>query len=490
MFPWKSTLIIETDSSRPKYLQISDQMIREITKGRLQPAQKIPGSRKMAELLGLSRKTVIQAYEELMAQGWLEIRSSSGTYIVHDLPVTSYIPLENPPIISPLPETNAFDRYPFIESYTSAPDGALQIDGGSPDYRIAPIDWIFKECRSIAKSRAAAKLLAYSDVRGDVVLRETLADYLSQSKGMQVGAENLLITRGSQMGIFLSIKGLIDPGDKVVVGSTSYDAADWAVRYHGGELLRVTVDDHGINTDELARCCDMSDIKLVYVTPHHHFPTTVTLSNARRIRLLELAMKYNFTILEDDYDYDFHYSSSPLLPLASLDHGGRVMYVGSFSKIFAPNLRVGYLVGAPGTIERVSKIRRIIDRQGDHILERVMAEAIKTGELNRHLKKSIQIYRQRRDFLATLMSSALGDRVTFKVPEGGMAIWTVFQHVPLVELGPYMHQQEVYPDIDKQLSKEYNALRIGFASLNSHELEKAVSSFSTAIKRWEEKHKN
>ena len=483
MFPWKSTILIESDSNRPKYLQISDRMIREISIGRLQPAQKIPGSRKMAELLQLNRKTIIQAYDELTAQGWLEIRSSSGTYIAHNLPIRKSIPLTAKPIITVPYLTDLPEQYPFIESYSALPEGALQVDGGSPDHRIAPIDWIFKECRSVAKSRAGSKLLTYSDVRGDVVLRKTLAHYLSESKGMSVSKENLLITRGSQMGIFLAIKGLIAPGDTVVVGSTSYDAADWAIQYHGGQLQRITVDGQGLDTEELALQCEKSNVKLVYVTPHHHFPTTVTLSNARRIHLLELSVKYNFIILEDDYDYDFHYHSSPLLPLASLNHGGRVVYIGSFSKIFAPNIRVGYLVGTPEMVEGLSKIRRIIDRQGDHIMERVMSEAIHTGELNRHLKKSVHIYRQRRDQLAFLLSSVLLNTVSFKVPEGGMAIWTTFKSTPLHRLKPYINQLGVYPDIDKLFSKKYNALRIGFASLNENELTRTVDAFSTALKQ-------
>lgn len=248
MFPWKSVLVIEQSSSRARYLQLVDQMIKEISAGRLQPSQKIPGTRRMAALLHLNRKTVIQAYEELMAQGWLEIRSSSGTYISEKLPVTQYIPLEgkSPSNRSARPASpHSFD---FIDDYTPQPQSSLVVDGGSPDHRLAPVDWIFKECRSLAKSRFNNHLLAYSDVRGDKVLRKILANYLSESRGMNINEDNVLITRGSQMGIFLGLKAMIRPNDPVVVGDSGYDAADWAVRYHRGQLERVTVDHLGLNS--------------------------------------------------------------------------------------------------------------------------------------------------------------------------------------------------------------------------------------------------
>ena len=484
MYPWKSVLSVENNPKRPKYLQIADQVIKEITSGRLHPAQKVPGSRKMAELLGLNRKTVIQAYEELMAQGWLEIRSSSGTYISEKLPLPSYIRLKGQPTHEEAKHKIFLNTFSHIDGYSAAPKNGLVVDGGSPDHRLAPLDWIFKECRALAKSRYHHRLLTYSDVRGEPVLRATLARYLSESRGMHVTKSHILITRGSQMGIFLALKGLIRTGDAVVVGDSSYDAADWAVQYHEGQLHRVTVDDMGLDTGELEKLCQNVPVKLVYITPHHHFPTTVTLSNDRRIHLLELAFRHNFTILEDDYDYDFHYSSSPLLPLASLDHRGHVVYIGSFSKIFAPNIRVGYLVGSPEMVEELSKVRRIIDRQGDHLVERVIAEAIVSGELGRHLKKSVTCYHHRRDHLAGLLTHHLGNHLSFKVPEGGMAIWTRFNRIPLLALKPVIHEKNLYLDIDRDLARKFNAVRLGFASLNDTEQQEVVGKLKEVVEEF------
>ncbi len=481
MFPWKSVIQLNVSSKRPRYLQISDQMIKEITSGRLKPGQKIPGSRAMANLMAINRKTVIQAYDELIAQGWLQVRSSSGTYISQDLPLPRHVSLNASDLVIKHVSSPPVHSFDFIPSYNELSRGTLQVDGGCPDPRLAPMDWIYRECRSIVGATYGHRLLKYSDTKGDVMLRNALASYLSESRGMNLESDQLLITRGSQMGIFLAVQGLTKPGDLVVVGVSSYDAADWVIEYHGCEIVRKTVDEKGLNIDELAELCKSQPVKLVYITPHHHFPTTVTLSNSRRIQLLELAIRYNFIILEDDYDYDFHYKSAPILPLASLNHGGHVVYIGSLSKVFAPNVRVGYMAGAPKIIDQLSRIRRIIDRQGDIVMERVMAEAIRSGELLRHLKKSVRIYEKRRDHFAQLLSSQLANSIQFDLPEGGMAIWAKFRGVSLPQLKPVLATVGLSLDLDKDLAAHFNALRLGFASLNEVEQERAVDLLRKAL---------
>ena len=481
MFPWKSVITITPSASRAFYLQICDSFIKEISAGRLQPTQKIPGSRKMAELLGLNRKTIIQAYEELSAQGWIQSVSSSGTYIANDLPMSTYTSLENPN--APTAQLSEPVTNPFSYIPAGSPDRKqlIVVDGGCPDHRLAPMDWLYRESRSVINSTYGKHLLTYANIHGNAKLRDTLAHYLSETRGMNLINKNLLITRGSQMGIFLAAQAFTKPGSKVVVGSSSYDAADWAFEYHGCKLIRIPVDGEGLDIQALAELCNKESIKMVYITPHHHFPTTVTLSNTRRIQLLELSIKHNFTILEDDYDYDFHYKSAPILPLASLDHGGRVIYVGSFSKVFAPNVRVGYVAASYWQVDQMARIRRIIDRQGDQVMEWVMAEAITSGELARHLKKSIRVYRQRRDHLAKVLKEKLPAYVAFDSPEGGMAIWLKFKNYPLTALESSISKAGLSLDIDKYLAKNFNAFRFGFASLNETEQESVVDMLKHAI---------
>ncbi|HNP19445.1 MAG TPA: PLP-dependent aminotransferase family protein [Fulvivirga sp.] len=482
MYPWKSILSLDTQTKRPKYLQITDNVIKEVSAGRLQPGQKLPGTRMMAELLELNRKTVILAFDELLAQGWLEVIPSSGTFISKHLPVTKHHKIENNGFEKASGVPDLQNDFGFIPSYLPKSPTAIIMDGGSPDPRLAPIDWLYKESRSLVKSsRMAQKLLAYDGVQGDAILTKTLAKYLSETRGLSVSEKNIMITNGSQMGIFLASNSLIKTNDVVVVGSTSYDAAEWTFQYCGSKIHRITVDEEGINTDHLADLCQVQKVKIVYITPHHHFPTTVTLSNKRRMHLLQLSIKFGFTILEDDYDFDFHYKSNSILPLASLNSSGQVIYIGSFSKVFAPNLRIGYLVAHEHTIEILCRLRRIIDRQGDHLMQHVLAEAIQSGELNRHLKKTLHIYRQRRDNLVRLLNKHLREFVEFEISEGGMAIWVRFKGISLVSLKPVINKMGLYMDIDKDLAKDHNSLRMGFASLDEEEQERAILILVKAI---------
>lgn len=481
MFPWKTTFIINSNSNRPKYLQLADLFIQEISVGRLASGQKIPGTRKLSELLELNRKTVINTYEELISQGWLVNKQSSGTYITNNLPIIHARPIDaDSEGINPK-EIPDFNQFNFIPKFT-AEKVNITFDGGSPDPRLAPIDWIYKECRSISRSKYQKHLLKYSDPLGEASLRSSLVSYLSESRGLNITPKNILITRGSQMGIYLGINTLINPGDNVVVGDSSYDASDWTITNRGGIIERIKIEDDGLSTELLEKLCKRKSVKLVYITPHHHFPTTVTLSNKKRIEILNLSVKYNFSILEDDYDYDFHYTSSPILPLASLNSAGHVYYIGSFSKIFAPTIRVGYLIGSEEFVENASKLRRIIDRQGDHVLQKAISESINSGELTRHLKKSLVIYRERRDLMAKLLKERLNNHIEFSLPEGGMAIWVRFKTVNLLDIRESLLKNGLSLDVDDDLAQDFNALRMGFASVNEDEIKNGIEILEKVVK--------
>lgn len=483
MFPWKTVIQLNTSVSTPLYLQLANAIVQEITAGRLAKSIKMPGTRAMSELLVINRKTVVQAYDELIAQGWLEVFPSSGTYVSGKLPVIQPQGLKSSLNIADSNNLLQINSPGIIPAYKSRPPHQIEINDGAPDHRLAPVDWLYKECRSLTRSKYGKHFLKYADVHGDEKLRTVLSKYLSETRGMNLEKENILITRGSQMGLYMILNILLNKEDVVIVGDTSYDAADWTIQHHGGTLERVLVDDDGLNIDQLETTLQKKKIKAVYITPHHHFPTSVTLSAERRIRLLELALVHNFAIIEDDYDYDFHYSSSPLLPLASLNHHEHVIYMGSFSKVFAPAIRVGYIVASPRIIDQLSKVRRIIDRQGDPVMENVLAQAIETGELQRHLKKTIKIYESRRNLFCQLLKNKLDDISSFKTPEGGMAIWTTFsKDINISSYFPEINRKGLYLNIDKTFVYERNALRLGFASVDENEIKEAMEILTSVLK--------
>jgi GntR family transcriptional regulator / MocR family aminotransferase len=272
----------------------------------------------------------------------------------------------------------------------------------------------------------------------------------------------------------------------MIVGDTNYYYADRCFQNAGMHLVRVKVDESGLDVEAVEKICRRKKIKAVYVTSHHHYPTTVTLTASRRIKLLELSEKFGFIIIEDDYDYDFHYLSSPILPLISADVKGMIVYIGTLSKTIAPAIRTGYVVAPPNLILELSRLRQIIDTQGDPIMEMALAEMFSDGEIRRHMKKALQEYHRRRDFLCDQLSQKLSDTIEFKIPDGGLAIWAKFDKaVPLPPLTEKLKAQGIILSngLIHNISPTYlNSTRIGFAWMNEKEAEKAVALLVKNVK--------
>lgn len=484
MLPWKTIISIDRESCKAVYLQIVSAIIREVSQGRLQPGQRLPGTRKMGALLGINRKTIIVAYEELMAQGWIEIASSSGTYIAEHLPIDqaeklklSTTPSAKQEIHSVLPK-----HFPPVDLYHQPPPHRICLNDGSPDVRLTPMNILLKYYRSAVNGYMGPKLLGYGAVEGQQKLRQELAIYLRETRGLNCGAEQIMITRGSNMALFLCFYALLQKGDKVIVTAPNYRSANWGIRAAQATLIEVGVDEQGISVEEVEQACQKQSIRAIYLTPHHHYPTTVTLSAERRMQLLQLSEQYGFLIFEDDYDYAFRYDSAPILPLASVDYSGKTLYIGSLSKMLAPAIRVGYLVAPASTIRQLSQIRRIVDRQGDPPLEYALAQFIADGELQRHLKKAVKIYEERRDSFCALLAKHLSTFIQFTRPEGGMSVWTQFKH-PIDDQAFVRAclQKGLYLDVAHEFLPKYQGLRLGFAALNHTEQREAVEIIAEVL---------
>jgi GntR family transcriptional regulator/MocR family aminotransferase len=302
--------------------------------------------------------------------------------------------------------------------------GMLDLRGGYPDLRLAPMTVLGRAYRRALRIGGRAVLGYTHRKAGHPRLRAALAAMLSSMRGLAVGPEHILVTRGALMGINLAARALVAPGDAVVVERLGYRPAWEAFRSAGARLIPIRVDQQGAVIDQLPGILEReSRVRAIYVTPHHQFPTVVGLAAERRALLLDLAIKNRIAIIEDDYDHEFQYDGSPRLPLASQDQGGVVIYVGTLSKVLAPGLRLGYVVAPPGMIAQLTLHRMIVDSQGDQVLEAAVAELLEDGEIQRHVLRTRSIYARRREALGQALGRELDGVLQFRLPAGGIAIW-------------------------------------------------------------------
>ncbi|HEY4198889.1 MAG TPA: PLP-dependent aminotransferase family protein [Mucilaginibacter sp.] len=486
MLPYKSLIQIDRHATVALHIQVCNGFINLITNGTLKPAAILPSSRVLAELIGINRNTVKLGYEELISQGWAEALPRKGFFVLGKLPVRSAKPSIKPGKSDASKAaflwTNKFEK---VVPGEYLPQTTLAIDDGFPDVRLAPVDILMREYRSLSRRYHGRNFLKYSSAKGSENLRNAICNYLAQSRGLTVSPANLIITKGSQMGIYLAAQLLIEPGDHIAVGVSNYGAADDAFRYAGARLLRIPVDNQGMDVNFLEEQLQRKKIRAVYLIPHHHFPTTVTMPVERRLKLLDLARTHQFAIIEDDYDFDFHYDNKPYLPLASIDHHDHVIYIGSISKTFAPALRIGFMAGLPAFIDAAAALRELIDKQGDTLLEEAFAVLFNDREMDRHFRKSLKIYRQRRNLFCEILKTDFKSIIEFKMPEGGLGVWTNFD--PKIDLSK-MADDALKNDLFigngsfyKNESFVANALRMGFASLNEKEIPKALGILKKII---------
>ena len=488
VFPYKAFLSIDKNLKKPVYQQITNQFVNLIRNGTLKSGQKILSSRALSEVLGVHRKTVIVALDELLAQGWLETKQGNGTFVAGNLPEMKPQKLkESSAFVSENSKKAgfSFEPKPILQREVVKASDKLHLDDGFPDPRLAPLLDLSRAYRSNLIHGNSYVKLGYGDTKGSLWLRQELAKYLNESRGLKITSDNILIVRGTMMAMYLLTTAFVKRGDNVVLGEKTWSSAKINFQHAGANILTIPTDENGIMVDVLEEICQKQTVRLIYITSHHDYPTTVTLKADRRIKLLNLAQKYRFIVFEDDYDYDFHYQSKPLLPLASADDAGVVLYSGSFTKSISPAFRVGYLVAPEEIIEHLSYFRRIIDRQGDLILENALAELLQEGIIQKHLRKSLREYRERRDFFCELLSQKLKNEVSFQVPEGGMSVWTKFnENIDLVKTAENALKNGLYFSNGLQHNlpaKNINSTRLGFASSTVEELEKCVDILKNSL---------
>jgi GntR family transcriptional regulator/MocR family aminotransferase len=291
-----------------------------------------------------------------------------------------------------------------------------------PDLRLFPHNE-FRAFLAESYKRTPVKILGYGDAAGHPPFVQAVKTYIRRARA--ISGREIIVTHGSQEGIYLTAQLLIKPGDYVAVERLGYRPAWEALRAAGATLVPVNIDQDGIDPDALEKILQRKKIRLLYVTPLHQYPTTVTLAIPRRMRLYELAARYGVPILEDDYDHEFHYRSQPLAPLASRDPAEQIIYVSTFSKNLYPSARLGFIAAPAAIAEKLKAAKQVISRQNDLLLQDAVAQWIQDGGFEKHLRRMRRVYEQRRETMLECIRRGIERGLPFSCnePDGGMAVW-------------------------------------------------------------------
>ena len=397
---------LERQGAAPLFRQLYARLKDAILQGGLGPGARLPATRVLAQQLGVSRQTVLAAYEQLMAEGYLRGGVGQGTFVDAALPAAAPAAAQAgtaPGLPRPLPARGAALAASMARVRHHA--GPLRAFRTSmPGLDLFPFEtWRKLEARHW---RHRALPLGYEAAAGHAPLRELLCAYLNAARGVRCTPEQIVVTAGSQQALYLLAQLLLAPGDGVWLESPGYQGAAAPFEVAGARICPVPVDAEGM--DVAFAASRYPDAALVFATPSHQLPLGVTMSLARRLDLLRWAEARRAWIVEDDYDSEYRYTGPPLASLQSLDRGGRVIYVGTLSKVLFPGLRLGYVVAPPALVEPLRQAKAVVDRHSPMVPQAVLADFIRQGHFARHIRRTREAYAERRAALLEALQRRLG----------------------------------------------------------------------------------
>ncbi len=483
---WSDLLSLSVDrhAAEPLFRQLYDELRRMILSGAAAPGGRLPATRRLAARLGVSRTSVVGVYEQLLAEGYAEGRVGSGTFVSRDLPEPPLAPKGAKAASSPAPAARPGPaaRYAALKPDDSQ-FAAIPFNTGrcSVDERTLKI-W---RRLTAAQLRKADPLgLGYSDPRGSPRLREAVARYLRAARGVHCDPAQIMILSGAQQAIDLVVKVLVEPGDAVWIEDPTYPALHGALRAARATIVPVPVDNQGVVVS--AGVAASPAARAAYVTPSHQSPSGVVLSMARRLELLAWARQARSWVVEDDYDSEFRYAGRPLASLQGIDRGERVIYLGTFSKVIFPGLRLGYAVVPYELLDAMTAARYLTDRHCPGLTENVVTEFIEQGHFGAHLRRMCALYRGARDFLVGAANAKLGAFLTVAAPDQGMNL--IARLRPGLSDAAVARAAAARVVVVRPLSALYvaaepaSALMLGFTGYTTLELQAGVDRLAAALR--------
>ena len=400
------------------YRQLYTQLRNAILSGQLPAGTRIPASRSMAVQLGVARNTVLAALEQLAAEGYLETRQGAGTVVSGELHRDLMRAARREPdgAVPDYGLSDAADQMAAIWRGTAGGESPRAFMPGIPDLESFPRDLWARLLRRASHELSAAAL-AYGATSGLERLRRALSEHLREMRGVQADPEQIIVTSSAQGALDLLARAMLNPRDRVWVEDPGYLGARAAFSGTGATLVPVPVDADGLNP-----AGDYPRPRLIYVTPSHQYPTGILMPLARRLELLESATRHGAFIIEDDYDSEFQFQGRPVAALQGLDPSGRVLYVGTFSKILQPGIRVGYAVVPPPLAEPLRSLQRNTGHIAPAVVQLALAQFIEEGHLRAHVRRTCALYEERQEALISALDRHFGNHVCVNRPAGGMQL--------------------------------------------------------------------
>ena len=471
------SLCIDKKSNELIYLQIVDAIIMSIQKGELKHHQKLPGTRKFAELLNVNRNTVVRSLDELQALGFVKIIPNQGTYIVapHQEKVTAFATTNFQE-----KATFNFNQSILLDVPTNDKNYAIEINDGKYDARDIEFKIPAKRYGTLLKTNFNPD--NFHSKESSFFLNQ-LANYINATRNLNIQPANLLITRTPEMALQIISKVLISDNSLIAVDQLSDYKANMILQHNQGKLITIESDQYGICTEDLRRICQSKMIQAIYLNANSSYPTSVTLSNQRKIELIELSNQFGFVIIENDADFDFYYTHHPNYPLATNNSLNNIIYISQFGNELSPGFRLSYIIAPEDYIREAKKHLAIYESPIDPLVLRTIAEMIYEGDIGRILKKQRKFLKEKRDLCYQLLIENLGSKISVEVPKNGFAFWITFnQKINLLQLKNHLENDGIYlPQQNLYQTEKVCGIRLGFTNLNENEMIKVINSIKNNI---------